>query len=232
MHYPKHLLQWCKHIKCYLQSLTCVSESTMPVCNDSPPPPSTKRCGRTNSLVVWLTAGLKKKKSSSALEMLCCAWYKVDWSNECRSDEWIRITMPPFNDSFNDPYCTVGAQGDCILNACGYRGAVEHLGRQQGDISEIENSQMQECLWLSVQDVPCVQKIRMPSWNTDFLLLMHTCVGSPTATSATGILCSGPGWHDYLFNYHTCLLSISPPFLLLLTHIISLWRIFSQLECG
>lgn len=164
--------------------------------------------------------------------MLCCAWYKVDWSNECRSDEWIRITMPPFNDSFNDPYCTVGAQGDCILNACGYRGAVEHLGRQQGDISEIENSQMQECLWLSVQDVPCVQKIRMPSWNIDFLLLMHTCVGSPTATSATGILCSGPGWHDYLFNYHTCLLSISPPFLFLLTHIISLWRIFSQLECG
>jgi len=27
---------------CYLQSLPCVSESTMPVCNDSPPPPSKK----------------------------------------------------------------------------------------------------------------------------------------------------------------------------------------------
>jgi len=46
-----------------------------------------------------------------------------------------------------------------------YRGAVEHLGRQQGDLREIENSQMQDCLWLSVQDVPCVQKIRMPSWS-------------------------------------------------------------------
>lgn len=39
-----------------------------------------------------------------------------------------------------------------------YRGAVEHLGRQQDDLREIENSQMQDCLWLFVQDVPCVQK--------------------------------------------------------------------------
>lgn len=38
----------------------------------------------------------KIKMSSSALEVLCCGRYKLDWSNECRSDEWIRITMPPF----------------------------------------------------------------------------------------------------------------------------------------
>lgn len=92
-----------------------------------------------------------------------------------------------------------------------YRGAVEHLGRQQGDLREIENSQMQDCLWLSVQDVPCVQKIRMPSWSTDFLLLplmlMHTCVCSPTATSATGMLCSRLTCP--FIQLPTCLLSIS-----------------------
>jgi len=74
-----------------------------------------------------------------------------------------------------------------------YRGAVEHLGRQQGDLKEIENSQMQDCLWLSVQDVPCVQKYACQAGAGFLLLMMHTCVGSSTATSATGILSSAPG---------------------------------------
>lgn len=83
--------------------------------------------------------------------------------------------------SFNDTY--TGRSRRLPLKSRCYRGAVRHLGRQQGDLRQIENSHMQDCLWLSVQDVPCVQKIRMPSRTKDFLLLMRTSSSSGRSIS-------------------------------------------------
>lgn len=83
--------------------------------------------------------------------------------------------------SFNDTYA--GRSRRLHLKCMCYRGAVGHLGRQQGDLRQIENGQMQDCPWLSVQDVPCVQKIRMPSWSADFLLLMRTSASSDRSIS-------------------------------------------------